>query len=177
MSTRKEILTYWLVPAEPAKTFFVETIASLAERFDAVVFEPHVTIHVTGKNVEKPAIILRRRLSSCSPYRLKVRNIDSSDEFTKTLFVRFESDPRLADLNTALRGVSRAEDEYQLNPHLSLLYQKLDDETKRNTAKSIRLPFTEVVFDCAKAVISPAEIKSREDVEKWRVIAEHRLTA
>jgi hypothetical protein len=52
----------------------------------------------------------------------------------------------------------------------------MDGERKRKIAKSIRLPFIEVVFDCAKAVVSPAEITAREDVEQWRVIAECRLT-
>jgi hypothetical protein len=166
-----------LVPAAPAKAFFVETIASLAARFHAVVFEPHVTIHVTEDSLEDPAIMLRRAFPKCSPYRLKVRNIDSSDEFTKTVFVQFESDKRLTHLNTKLRRVSPRGGEYQLNPHLSLIYRKMDGERKRKIAKSIRLPFTEVVFDCAKAVVSPAEITSREDVEQWRVIAECSLTA
>ena len=52
----------------------------------------------------------------------------------------------------------------------------MDAETKRRLAASITLPFTDVIFDSLKAVISPAEIKSRQDVEAWRVIAERKLT-
>jgi hypothetical protein len=45
-------------------------------------------------------------------------------------------------------------------------------ETKANLANSLRLPFDEVRFDSAKAVISPAKIEARSDVEAWRVVAE-----
>ena len=176
MSTHKEIVAYWLVPAEPAKAFFVDTIASLAARLDAVVFEPHVTIHVTEDRLEEPAIMLRRAFPSCSPYRLKVRNIDSSDEFTKTVFVQFESDARLTRLTENFRRASVSPSDYQLNPHLSLIYKAMDEETKGRLTHSITMPFSEVTFDTVKAIISPAEIKSREEVEAWRVVAERRLT-
>jgi hypothetical protein len=163
-----------LVPAEPAKTFFIATIASLAAKFDAVVFEPHLTIHVTNSSLEEPAIVLRRTVAT-SPYRLKVRNIDSSDAFTKTLFLQFEADTRLAQLSEKLRRASGSGDDYQLNPHLSLIYKKMEGDEKRKIAQSIQLPFVDVLFDSAKAVISPAEIQSRADVEAWRVVAEHSL--
>jgi len=34
----------WLIPAETARSFFMSTIGELAARFDAPLFEPHVTI-------------------------------------------------------------------------------------------------------------------------------------
>jgi hypothetical protein len=39
-------------------------------------------------------------------------------------------------------------------------------------ANSLRIPSDDVRFDSAKAVISPARIESRADVEAWRVVAE-----
>jgi hypothetical protein len=75
-----------------------------------------------------------------------------------------------------LQRASVARSDYKLNPHLSLLYRDLDIETKRQLAASIILPFDKILFDRIKAVISPAEIKSRVEVEAWRVIAEYGLT-
>ena len=40
----------------------------------------------------------------------------------------------------------------------------------------LSLPFTEVLFDLVEAVICPARIESRRDVENWRVAAVQRLT-
>src|SRR6266496_4609929 len=43
---RRIVIAYWLIPAEPARGFFQGVINDLARRYDAPLFEPHVTIHV-----------------------------------------------------------------------------------------------------------------------------------
>jgi len=44
--TRQTVIAYWLIPSEPAHSFFQRIINDLARRYDAPAFEPHVTIHV-----------------------------------------------------------------------------------------------------------------------------------
>jgi hypothetical protein len=39
-----EITAFWLMPAAREREFFSGVIAELAARFDAPVFEPHVTL-------------------------------------------------------------------------------------------------------------------------------------
>ena len=173
---KKQILTFWLLPAEPAHTFFSGLIAELAARFDAPVFEPHVTVYVTDAQNENAMKLLNCASANIASCRLSITGIDYSDTFTKTLFVQFEPDAALARLSEDLRRASAVRSDYQLNPHLSLLYKDLDTETKRELAKSITLPFDELVFDRVKAVISPAEIRSRAEVEAWRGLAERPLT-
>jgi hypothetical protein len=151
-------------------------IRDLAARFDAPVFEPHVTIYVTSPDRENPNKVLTDVTSQRQEYRLPIREIDYSDKFTKTLFVQFAPDSDLARLSEDLQRASASPMDYELSPHLSLLYKDMDQETKRRLAVSIALPFTEVIFDRVKAVICPATISSGEDVEAWRVIAEQPLT-
>jgi 2'-5' RNA ligase len=172
----KEILTYWLIPAEPARSHFRSLIQDLARRFDAPVFEPHVTLYVTESGNENPASVLKETLRNIKPPFLSVTAINYSDEFTKTLFVEFRPDELLDNLNEKLRASSASQREYQLNPHLSLIYKTMSPEMKMQLANSLHLPFDDVRFDSAKAVISPATIESPEDVEAWRVVAEHTLT-
>lgn len=171
----EQIITYWLCPAEPARREFAAMIRDLAARFDAPIFEPHVTLYVTDASGENPEPVLAA-VTGRGEYRLAVRGLDYSAQFTKTLFVQFARDPELACLSEDLRRASASPIDYELNPHLSLLYKNMDQETKRGLALSIPLPFTEVAFHSLKAVISPALITSREDVEAWRVVAERRLT-
>jgi len=171
------IVAYWLCPAEPAGSHFCGIISDLAGRFDAPVFEPHVTIYVANGGSESPAAILAQLVKGREPYRLFVRGVEYSDKYTKTLFVQLAPDAELALLSEDLRRASDSPGDYQLNPHISLLYKTMDEETKRRLAASIILPFTAVNFSRVKAVLSPAEIKSRADVETWRVIAECSLTA
>ena len=170
-------MAYWLTPAEPTRSFFASTIAELAARFDAPPFEPHVTIYATREGEDIPGEVLSRALIDCNPLRLSVRKIGHSDEFTKAVFVEFEPSPPLSELRRALRQASVLRDAYQLNPHLSLIYKEMTRSAKTEVAAAVNLPFAEVLFDSAKAVICPARIKSRQDVEAWRIAAVQRLTA
>jgi 2'-5' RNA ligase superfamily len=176
MRKPKELVAYWLLPAEPARTFLIATIASLASRFGAVPFQPHVTIYAATDSLDEPSAQLRRTVAGCAPFRLKVHSIDRSDEFTKTVFLQFEPHRRLSQLSACLRRASSIPNNYQFNPHLSLIYKTMDRETKEKIARSLSVPFKEVLFDSAKAVISPAKIESGADVEAWRVVAEQKLT-
>jgi 2'-5' RNA ligase len=164
------------MPAEPARSYFASLIGDLATRFDAPVFEPHMTIYVTKAEPGNAGELLERALAGCKPYELSITGIDYSDEFTKTLFVQFQSSEELNRLSADFRRASASHDEYALKPHLSLIYKTMPRETKEKLASSLRLPFPEVLFDSVKAVTSPAKIKSREDVEAWRVVASQRLS-
>jgi hypothetical protein len=55
------------------------------------------------------------------------------------------------------------------DPHASLLYQHLPEETKQEVASSIRLPFARVRFDsiCAMRCVSPTETAG--DVRAWKL--------
>jgi len=174
--SERQIIAYWLCPAEPACQQFAAIIEDLAARFDGPVFEPHLTIYVARAERGNPETVLKKVLPGLRPYRLAVQALDYSDKFTKTLFVQFASDAGLARLSEDFRRASASPSDYQLNPHVSLLYKEMDREMKQQLAASVALPFSEVVFDSAKAVISPAEIKSRTEVEAWRVVAERKLT-
>lgn len=166
-----EILTYWLIPAEPARSYFRSLISDLALRFDAPVFEPHVTLYGTKAADEDPAGALRSAIVNVKVPRLSVAGLDCSDEFTKTLYVQFQPDAALRRLSENLQAASVSQSEYKLNPHLSLIYKTMAPEAKRQIMNSLNLAFTEVDFDSMQAVISPAKIESREDVEAWRIVA------
>jgi hypothetical protein len=175
-STEKKILTCWLIPAEPARGYFASLIGDLAAQFDSPAFEPHLTVYVTTAGIDNAADLLERVVPRCRAYSLLVEGLGYSDEFTKTVFVRFKPNEPVVRLSANFREASTLKDEYQINPHLSLIYKTMPRETKAEIANSLSLPFHEVRFDAAKAVISPAEIKSREDVEAWRVVASKALS-
>jgi 2'-5' RNA ligase len=171
MKTSATIFTYWLIPAEPERSYFAELIKEFAGRFDAPIFEPHLTLYATGAGNEKPGELLNHLLAETDAPVLPVSGIHFSNEFTKTVFVQFEPDGRLTELSAKFRRASACQNDYQLNPHLSLIYKTMASEMKAELAHSIRLPFDEVRFASAKAVISPAEISAPEHVEAWRVLA------
>jgi 2'-5' RNA ligase len=159
------------MPIEPAHSCFQEIINDLARRYDAPVFEPHVTIHVGEDNAHAPPQALTDAARKWTSIRLTPIGIDQSDEFIKTLFVQFALSAELQRLNEIIRNAAHDSLQYELKPHLSLLYKNLAAATRRELAASIKVPSPEVTFDVIKAVRCVSPTQSRADVERWRVVA------
>jgi 2'-5' RNA ligase len=169
--TRQTVNAYWLIPSEPAHSFFQRIINDLAHRFDAPVFEPHLTIHVGRDHADSANQAIKDAANECTPIRLSPIEIRESEEFVKTLFVQFAMSAELRKLNHFIRDAANDSSQYELNPHLSLLYKNLAATTRCELAASISIPFSEVTFDAIKAVRCISPTQSRADVEAWHIVA------
>ena len=169
--TRQTVIAYWLIPSEPAHSFFQRMINDLARRCDVPVFEPHVTIHVGADRADAAKNALGAAARECKLIGQKPFGIDQSDEFIKTLFVQFAMSTELSKINGIIREAANDSSEYELKPHLSLLYKNLAGATRRELAASINVPFSEVTFDAIKAVRCVSLTESGADVEAWSVVA------
>jgi len=174
--TRRIVIAYWLMPAEPARKFFQGLIEELARRFDAPVFEPHVTVHVGPNHAGAAEKALAQSAHECEPINLEALGMDQSDEFIKTLFVQFKPDKKLQHLNAIIRSAAQDRVHYRLNPHLSLLYKNIPAMARRELSDSIYVPFSEVTFDGLTAVRCVSPTQSCADVEAWQVIATRELS-
>jgi hypothetical protein len=168
---RRTVIAYWLIPAEPAHSCFQGIINDLARQYDAPVFEPHVTIHVGADRAGAAKHALAHATHRWPRLKLNVTRIDQSDEFTKTLFVEFAITPELRQINQFIRNAAHDSLQYELKPHLSLLYKKMLAEKRRELAGSIKVPLSEVTFGALKAMFCVSPTQCRADVEAWRVIA------
>ena len=173
--SRRIVIAYWLIPAEPAHSFLQRAINDLARRYHAPLFEPHVTIHVGANHFDAAERVLSKAARECQSITVKALGIDHSDEFIKTLFVRFVLNAKLQQLNTIVRSAAEDSSDYKLNPHLSLLYKKIPPVVRCELAASIKVPFSEVTFDALQAVRCISPTRSRADVEEWRVITARSL--
>ena len=169
--SRQAVIAYWLIPSEPAHSFCYEIIKDLARRCDAPVFEPHVTIHVGAHGTDAAKDEVGATARECKLIELKALGIDQSDDFIKTLFVKFATSGELSNINGIIREASNDSSRYELKPHLSLLYKNLAAATRREVAASINIPLFEVTFDAIKAVRCVSPTQSRSDVEAWQVVA------
>jgi hypothetical protein len=169
--SRRVVIAYWLIPAEPAHRFFRGLINDLARRYDAPVFEPHVTIYVGANCTDSVDGVLSKAVRGCEQIMLQALEISSSSEFIKTLFVQFALTTHLQQLNHCIRAAVQDSSDYQLNPHLSLLYKRMSIEDRCLLTRSIEVPFPDVTFDSLKAVRCVSPTQTRTDVEAWRVVA------
>jgi 2'-5' RNA ligase len=174
--SRRTAVAYWLIPTEPARSFFQGIINDLAQRHGAPVFEPHVTVHV-GPNA---TVVAERALSSaardCKRIRLAPFEVSHSSEFIKTLFVQFAPNTKLQQLNQIIRVTAQDSFNYQLDPHLSLLYKRMSIQDRRLLARSIEVPFSEVIFDSLQAVRCISPTQARADVKAWCVLTTRELS-
>jgi 2'-5' RNA ligase len=173
----RTVIAYWLIPAEPARSFFQGVIDDLARRYDAPGFEPHVTVHFGSNRADAVERALSVAARVCKPIKLKALEIGHSSEFIKTLFVQFALNTELRQLNEIIRNAARDSSHYELKPHLSLLYKKMPVVARRELMDSIMAPFSEVTFDALKAVRCISPPRTRADVETWRVVAATELFA
>ena len=169
--TRQTVIAYWLIPSEPAHSFFQRIINDFARRYDAPVFEPHVTIHVAADRADVAKNALGDAARECKLIGLTPLGIDQSDEFIKTLFVQFVMSAELRKITDMIREAANDSSQYELKPHLSLLYKNLAAATQCELAASINVPFSEVTFDAIKAVRCVSPTESGADVEAWHVVA------
>ena len=167
----KTKVSFWLIPSGDDKTFFQKIIDNLAQEYNAPTFTPHVTIY-SGEYEpdESPVEIIEKAIHSFQSFSLKVDKLLYTDSFTKSLFVQFNSNSILSNISQTLQRSSKKQSEFTLNPHLSLIYQYLNEEIKKKIMEEIRLPKSEFVFDELRAISTPEKVQKREDVENWKVI-------
>jgi 2'-5' RNA ligase len=173
--SRRIVIAYWLIPTEPARDYFQSLIDDLAQRYNAPVFEPHMTIHVGANCTDAVDGVLSKAAQDCERIVLQALEVSGSSKFIKTLFVQFAVSTQLQQLNQSIRAAAQDSHDYQLNPHLSLLYKRMSIRSRLLLTHSIDVPFPEVTFDSLKAVRCISPTQSRADVEAWHVMAEKPL--
>ena len=173
--TKQSAIAYWFIPAEPAYSYFRSIIDDLARRYDAPVFEPHVTLHAGADRADLAQQALEQSARECRSIKLKPIGVQQSDQFVQTLFVQFELSAELRRVKKIICDAARDSLQYQLKPHLSLLYKKMEAAIRRELATSTVVPFSDIIFDRLKVVRCVSPTQCRVDIESWRVMAEAEL--
>jgi 2'-5' RNA ligase len=163
------------LPAEPFRTDLAKVIAELARRFNAPAFTPHVTIYSSPiEPFTDPRDILAAAGAAARPIELISTGVSFGRQFTKTLFINFQDEANLSLLSETIRMNTSKREGYALQPHLSLLYGSINEAVKRGLAAGITPP-AKVLFDVVQAVRTGEVNRTREDVERWQVLAERSL--
>jgi putative hydrolase of the HAD superfamily len=170
---KKTAIVYWLLPAKPERELFCHFVRIFCRELHAPNFDPHLTLFAGSKGRQRPAKVLRQVRSG--PIRLNVRNVAFSGKFTKTLYVRFKSMSALKKLSVDLARAANSRAKALRDPHVSLLYARIPRAARREIAAVIKLPFRRVLFDSVAAVRLSLPVRTRADVDKWKIIAKKSL--
>jgi 2'-5' RNA ligase len=169
-----ELFAHWLLPAEPSRGEFARIIGELSRRFGVPEFDPHLTLDAIRRPSGGAPPELGTAIAGIPPVALQIRGIAHSAEFTRTLFIEFESSPLLETL--AARVARLTTSKYTLKPHLSLVYARLSNGQREALKNEIHLGFSEVVFDRVRVITGTPTVQSGRDVQSWQPIAEAALS-
>jgi hypothetical protein len=169
-------VSFWLVPAEPYRADFQGLIQGLAEAYQATAFLPHVTLYSgpmpEGVNLEQ---VLGNVVRGIPRFTLEAVGVQQSSVFAKTVFVQLRPSDWLLRLARQIREALPDAAGYDLNPHLSLLYQALDPQRRQGIVDQVALPHTRIDFDQVQAVAAPDSFQTQADVQQLRCLYRHAL--
>jgi 2'-5' RNA ligase len=171
---KKHATVYWLLPAKDERELFCEIVRILCEELSAPKFEPHLTILVSSGSTASPKQVLAK--VRAKPIRMRIRGTATTSRYSKTLFVRLGPNRAFEKLISELAAAAKVRPRRIRDPHISLLYKRrASAPTKRQLAQVIKLPFREVTFDSIAAVRLRLPVRTRADVEAWRIVARKSL--
>lgn len=160
--------SFWLVPQEPDLSYFQTLISSLANRFGTVSFYPHVTLYSGFVPASLDVQQVCSDLASCHPIDLEVVHLAHETRFSKTLYIQLQSSPALSQLVHQLVADISADQAPSLDPHVSLLYHRLDEFSKEALVKDITLPRAIIRFNQLQVIAAPQNFQTQEHVSKLR---------
>ncbi|MBN1269679.1 MAG: 2'-5' RNA ligase family protein [Kiritimatiellae bacterium] len=159
----------WLMPGSEERAKLARIIRDLAARHDVPAFDPHVTLfegHRTAADqVER---IVTAVVARADAFPLQATGLDHSADLFKTVFITFRRDPFLERLSRAIGQRLARPQQYNLQPHLSLVYKEMADEERKGVIAALEPPRPRILFD-EVAVVNPGPTGEWRDVANWEV--------
>lgn len=159
-------MTYsiWLVPTTKDTKYLNQIIKNLSKQYDAPNFGAHITLYSKIRSLTKAKQVLDE--NKFDIIRTKSTGIGQSDYLWKTIFIKIKKDKSLSNINQIL--AKNLKTKYSFEPHISLIYKKLEYRTKTKIIKNLKIKKS-YTFDRITIV------RSSNDVRQWKKLYSIRL--
>lgn len=164
--------SYWLLPAEPLKVKLRSIVQQLAKEYDAIDFEPHVTIYCGPSDDDQTRIIAHEVASLYSHVELIPVKLKYTSEYTKTLFIQFQESDVVRRMSDAIKDRHARPMNYVLSPHLSVLYKTMPLAMQAGICHTFDVPKGPYVFDRMRAIETEIPLTGPDQIKRWRTIFE-----
>lgn len=163
---------FWLLPAEPIQRQLHSIVQQLAKEYDAIDFEPHVTISSGPSDDDQTHTVARGIASLFSLGELMPVKLAYTSEYTKTLFIQFQESEVVRRMSDAIKDRSARPVNYVLNPHLSLLYKTMPVAKQAEICRTLDVPKGIYFFDRLRAIETEIPLTQPEQIKRWRTVFE-----
>ena len=167
MTAKAKNYSIWLVPQKKDGEYLTDVIKNLAKKFDSPVFGPHISVYDATIEKEQLIKILKDCTLGMRPFNLQVDKLNYTDHIFKTVFAEIEEDEILNNLYERLKNALKNFGEYEMKPHISLIYKKMPSQEKVEIIKSLNIK-TEFTFGSLAAVFPDNETMDWYDVPSWK---------
>ena len=143
-----------------------DIIIELAERFNSPVFQAHCTI--IGRT-DIPIIKLKSAIVQ-KDYNLKldsvhINSISYSENIWKSYYLELKEKHNLIELHEQFCNILSIEKDYEIQPHISLMYNLISEKVKQSISIPIKIG---AFFKIHSIQIT----ECGEEVERWKPIFE-----
>ena len=163
-------VSIWLLPEQSNLVLLSAHMKVLAEKFKAPIFEPHLTLYSTkvlAKNLTIVKENLKTRVKDFAGLTLIVLGVGQNQALFKTLFLQLQNSKQLNGLYGVVKTILGKYGNYEIDPHLSLLYKEgLNEDQKSSSVKDIKFP-EEIKFDKVAIKVSGHNDNFGKDISKW----------
>lgn len=161
----ERVTYYWCVPSPDDEARFQAVIDELAKAQDAPRFMPHMSL----ASVHGSAPDLASVLNDLRGLQLRPIEIDETDDFTMSLFLRVEPSPALIRARQAFEGIAGFRSSRSFDPHLSLCYGPPPGGAANleNVRALLKKP---IKFDRLVTVDIPARVSTYDDIRAWDIL-------
>ena len=163
----------WVMPTGQAYEKLSYFITKLSKQYGTPVFEPHMTvlgnIINTKQQIEEKTAQLA---SNLSPYAVTIKDFETSDEYYRNLVARVHRTQTIMHVNEKARQIFDLQQIPPYDPHLSIIYGVLPEETKQRIIKHIEEDISETSFKARSFHI----VSTDGNPKKWRRVKEFALS-
>jgi hypothetical protein len=176
MTLKLPRVAFWLMPEPEMCCRLQPVIDDLAGRFAAPPFTPHVTLYTCQRSLDQSELIQLIRVAQATrPLSLAAVGLATGERLAQTLFLRLQTEAAISTLHHALHAGVAQPSSYLLDPHLSLLYQKLSTATRTTLIEELKLPVTNLHCDTLQAVAIPERLDDMAAFVGWKTLISVRL--
>ena len=178
MITMDETFSIWIIPSKEIKEQFSKIINQLNQKFNSHTFVPHITLlPVLEGDIGEIKLKIKELVKDVKPFDVKLGELDYTDTFWKSLFVKVISNEQLNSLfekfyESFKPMVVEGSKEYM--PHLSIIYGNLPEKTKLDIINNLSSQNLKQEF--ALNEIFLISMKSM-DPKDWQVIDNFKFIA
>lgn len=171
-------ISIWLIPKLTQRQELQNIIDELAKKYGAYPFIPHITVYYLGTSMalDQAIKILDEETVDIGSFNITAETMKYSDVFTKTLYIQYQIDPPLRNYYEKLRTRFKSAYDYQLNPHLSLIYKNnLADADKQIEIDRLSYPQILTIDQVAIITRQGSIISQEKDILDWKIAFQKNL--